>query len=147
LTGKANEPVSSHCRSFHRWRAESEKSESQNTTVEVESKHEEISKNEVKVVTRIIKPDGTRITRAKTQARTEAAIQTDRESKTQVIQKNEIVNRRSSSITALIGLPLGDIAKGAVYGAAFQKQFIGPLLIGAFAFTDLRVGLTVGIEL
>jgi len=34
-----------------------------------------------------------------------------------------------------------------IYGAAASKKLIGPVTVGLFGFTDLRVGVSVGLEL
>lgn len=34
-----------------------------------------------------------------------------------------------------------------IYGAAASKRLLGPVTVGVFGFTDLRVGVSVGVEL
>jgi hypothetical protein len=62
-------------------------------------------------------------------------------------ESKEIENRRGVSASLLIGLPLTEIARGPVYGAALSKPFIGPFTLGVWGLSNLTFGFAVGVEL
>lgn len=107
---------------------------------EVMIKDEHTDSDTRKSVTEITRPDGTTIKRT----RSERAKITDsslrREDVKQTEEKKEIENRRGVVVQFLAAAP------GPVYGAAFTKQFLGPINIGAFMFTDMRIGISLGFE-
>lgn len=118
------------------------------TATETESaKSSNDKKDQEKIETTVKRKDGTEITRIRYITKTEvikeeskAALAVSKETKT-------IENRRGVVVQALIGLPLNSsILSGPVFGAAFNKQILGPINIGAFAFTDMRVGISLGLE-
>jgi hypothetical protein len=123
------------------------KIQKETVTVASEVRDEEKSGEKVEVTTQITRPDGTKISRTRLETKHDSKIETSKETLNETKEKKEITNRQGVVVSALIGLPLTDLSKGPVYGASFSKQFIGPIHLGAFMFTDMRVGISLGLEL
>ena len=101
------------------------------------------STHKTKVITTIKKPDGTYITRTKIEYRYLTVSVHDESKQSHNIESFHSVteNRRGVVVQGLIGFD-----GKPIYGAAFNKQVFGPLNVGAFGFTDLRVGVSLGLE-
>jgi hypothetical protein len=105
---------------------------------------------------KIERPDGTTITRTHsgTKKRSNEHVSkienlnqvSSSESSISSRDKKVIENRRGVNVSVLAGAPLTDFSYGLVYGASVSKQFLGPFSLGAWAFTDLRLGLSLGME-
>jgi hypothetical protein len=106
------------------------------------------SKDKIKTTTVIEKKDGTKVTRTKVEYKTIVQTVTIKEDAKTEEHKEEIKNRSGVTVSALAGIPLNaSITKGPVYGVSVSKPFLGPIALGAFAFTDMRVGVSIGLEL
>jgi hypothetical protein len=113
----------------------------------VEKSNEQKETDRQKTVTEIRKPDGTSIIRTKIASTSRTDRTTDIRATEKSETKKEIENRSVVSVAILAGVPFTDFAKGLVYGASVSKSFIGPITLGAWGFTDLRFGLSVGLNL
>lgn len=116
-------------------------------TKEVQVKDESQRVNQIQRIVETTFPDGRAVkeTRIKTRAARERSESKAVESTFK--ENREIENRRGVVVSALMGLPLTEVARGPVYGAAFQKHILGPISFGAWMLTNLTFGLSVGLEL
>jgi len=105
------------------------------------------SEEKTKTITEVTRPNGTKLKRTRIESKRDSVLSASKDSQLKREEKKITEYRRGVSVSALVGVPLDNLAKGVVYGASLQKHFIGPLILGAWAFTDLRFGLSVGIEL
>lgn len=106
--------------------------------VEVKETTKEVIKRDVvTVVKEITRPDGTK----ETETRTE-----DRSTETSDTAKNSKVTaqRPAWKVNGMIGY-VSDKSK-TEYGVMVQKDYIGPVSLGAYATTEKTVGLTVGFS-
>ena len=126
------------------------KIEKQIVEVQVEKRDEEKSGEKTEVITQIIRPDGTKISRTRIEARHESNAKSEASTETKVSEKidktKEITNRSGVAVNILAGLPLASITHGLVYGASFTTPFFGPIEIGAWGFTDMRIGISMGLR-
>ena len=101
------------------------------------------SSDKIQSTTTVKKPDGTYITRTKIEYRNVSVTAHDESKQSHDIETSHTVteNRRGVVVQGLIGFD-----GKPIYGAAFNKQVLGPINIGAFMFTDLRVGVSLGLE-
>ena len=67
--------------------------------------------------------------------------------KVQSKDETKIENRSGVSVSILAGVPLTDFAKGLVYGASVSRKLFGPITVGLWGFTDLKFGVSVGLQL
>lgn len=101
-----------------------------------------------KLVIETVFPSGVKTTktliRSKKQIQKVSSVESDVSARAQTV----VESRRGVTVSILAGVPLTNMLHGSsVYGASASKQFIGPFSLGAWAFTDLRVGLSLGVEL
>lgn len=113
---------------------------------EIEKSREEKSGEKIEVTTQIIRPDGTKISRTRLEARHESHKEDDKDTSSKTVVDKEITNRRGVVVSALVGIGLTELLKGPMYGVSVQKQVIGPINMGAFGFNDGRVGISLGLE-
>lgn len=113
--------------------------------VEVKVEEKEIDKT--KSTTIVVRPDGTKITRTKTNTKKSVLTQSSIENDSKMREQTIIENTRGITVSVLVGASLTNMLLGPVYGASISKPFIGPIELGLFAFTDLRVGVSIGMEL
>ena len=123
------------------------KIETVTVTKEVQVKDESQRVNQIERVIETTYPDGRAV--KETRIKTRAAMRRSESKAVEIATKEnrEIENRRGVVVSALMGLPFSSLSDGPVYGAAFQKKFIGPISIGAWMLTNLTFGLSVGLEL
>lgn len=103
--------------------------------------------NQVQRIIEKTRPDGTKIKKTRIETKAAAEIQTVKESEARLAERRDVKTERRASISALVGLPLTEVARGPVFGAAIQKPLLGPFLIGVWGFTDLRFGASIGLDL
>lgn len=116
-------------------------------TQEVEKQDTAIDQDRVSDVVHILKPDGTKITEIHVEAKKDIEQKKDISIAQTVDQTKTVEYRRGVYVQAMVGLPLSSISSGAVFGVSASKQVWGPIVLGAWGFTDLRVGLSGGLEL
>ncbi len=86
--------------------------------------------------------DGSKRKETLTQTKRESEKETHQASASTVDQVKTVESKAGVNVQALFTLK--DFKP--VYGAAFSKKVIGPIHLGAFMFTDLRVGVSLGLE-
>lgn len=116
-------------------------------TKEVKTEDDQIDSDRVSDVLHILKPDGTKITRIKVEAKKDESLKDSKRIDSSTFTSKTIEYRRGVYAQALIGLPMSDISSGPVYGVSISKQFFGPIVLGAWGLSNLTVGLSVGLEL
>lgn len=103
---------------------------------EVVTKEVEVVKKDVVTVVRTVKsPDGTVVRERRTEDRSET--NTSRE-----VEVKSHTPEWKAALMAGYSFKQGR----EVYGASIQKNFIGPISLGAWGLSDGTVGLSVGIE-
>lgn len=94
------------------------------------TKVKEVIKHQV--IVRIKHPDGT----------SETTITTDKETKEKAVTST---SHSKANISALGGVDVTAKLQ-PIYGIAINKEFIGPITIGAFGLTNGVVGLSIGMN-
>lgn len=102
----------------------------------VEVTKEVIKKDIVTVVKEIVRPDGTKETETRTEDR--STEQTNSSNTTKTAQ-------RAAYKVNVMAAYMPDKAK-MEYGIMVQKNFIGPISLGAYVTTEKTVGITAGLE-
>lgn len=109
----------------------------QPTKVEtVEVTKEVVKRDVVTVVKEVVRPDGTKETETTTTDKTTETSNTSNSTKT--------AQRSAYKVNVMAGY-LSDKGK-TEYGIMVQKNFMGPISLGAYATTEKTVGVTVGLE-
>lgn len=102
----------------------------------VEVTKEVIKKDVVTVVKEVVRPDGTKETETTTTDRTTETSNTSNSSKVAI--------KPAWKVNAMVGYNIGQ--PKVEYGVMAQKNFIGPISLGAYATTERTIGVTVGLE-
>jgi cation transport ATPase len=115
-------------------------------TKEVRVQDEQKQTSQVTRIVETVRKDGrpVKTTITKTESASERKTATRRD--TEHRELKEVENRRGVTVSALVGLPMASITTRPVYGVSAQKPFMGPITVGVWAFTDLRVGISLGLE-
>lgn len=116
---------------------------SSETTTEIKKDTEKQTNTDTHKVTVIEKkPDGTEKTVVTEDTKTESKKvgSTTTNSDTVIVNKHSIIN-----ISALASLDMDD-GFTPVYGVSFNKEFIGPVTVGAFAMTNGILGISLGLN-
>lgn len=107
---------------------------SKSITTEQEDTTKITDKN--KKVVEVIAPDGTRTITTEENSRTVL----EKEKIKQVVLKRDTLN-----VSVLAGVDSLNSFK-PIYGLSVSKQFVGPVTIGLFGFTDSRIGVSLGVN-
>lgn len=113
------------------------KTETKIVTVEVENKKTE----QDTVIVEKTNKDGTKIKTTTIKTKTESQKKTD-------IQNNKTEEKYSPqyNISVMAGFDFGNLSNPYMFGIHAQKQFIGPINLGLFAFTNKTAGISVGLQ-
>lgn len=114
---------------------------------EVEKKTTTIDQDQDKRITEIVKPDGTKIKRTHIFVRKKSQIDSSAVVNSQTHEQKIVAANRGVNLSLLAGAPLQGLTYSLVYGVSANKPFFGPISLGLWAFSDLRVGVSVGIDL
>jgi CRISPR/Cas system-associated endonuclease Cas3-HD len=123
------------------------KIETVTVTKEVVIQDESAKLRQTQRIVETTRPDGTTVKETRIRTRAESERETHASRDTTNKESKEIENRRGVAANVLIGLPLAEVARGPVVGAALSKQFIGPFTLGVWGLSNLTFGFTVGVEL
>lgn len=119
-------------------------------TVEVEKKTEssssDLDKHKETTKKEVVNADGSKETTTTTTEDTshhKDKKETDSASKS---DKTEIVKAKDSVTISALGAVIISAPTTMYYGLQVSKPMLGPIVVGAFAFTDGRAGVSVGLQ-
>jgi F0F1-type ATP synthase assembly protein I len=109
--------------------------------VEVQKKDEEKSGQKTEIITQIIRPDGTKLTRTRTQASHASSTKTETKIQTQMKETKEIINRSGVVVGPVIGIATSDLTH-PIWGAVVDA----PAILGLRVIGLGQVGPAVGVS-
>lgn len=116
---------------------------------EVEKKVTNKHTDKVVVIVETKKPDGTVVTEKRIVDKSVIDTVTDKTKDTKSESNKETTKeyaKNAYSIRALVGKDFSSAASPLVYGAAFDRKFLGPITVGVFGFTSGLGGVSVGLN-
>lgn len=114
------------------------------TKVEIQTSSTQTQDTKVEQDTVIVEKtdkDGNKV--KTTTIKTNTQTQTKREDKTVEVKENK---KQQYHISAMAGVDVTNLTSPIVFGIHVQKQFIGPISIGLFGFTNKTAGLSLGLQ-
>lgn len=123
------------------------KTQIKTVTVQVEKKQVTHASDQEKTITEILRPDGTKIVRTRTEDRKTTEIKRDSGKANLDETTKEIATRPAITVSAIISTNIAHPLSGFNYGAEISRPILGPISLGVFGSSDGTAGLSVGIDL
>ena len=125
---------------------------SQSNTKATEDKHSDTKTEEAKdthvVSHTVITKEPTGAVKTDTTTTTDVVVHEDTDTIVADKTTSETTQQKRSkiNISAIVGTQIGSNFGQPIYGVSAQKQFIGPLTIGAFGLSNGTVGVSLGLD-
>lgn len=116
---------------------------------EVEKKVTTTNTNKVILITTTKKPDGTVIVTQQIVDKSSIITKDNTSTDTKSVSNKETTKeyaKNQYSLRVMAGKDLTNFSSPLVYGAAFDRQFLGPITIGVFGFTNRVAGVSLGLN-
>jgi len=116
---------------------------------EVEKKVTDKHTNTVTVVVETKKPDGTVVIEKRIVDKSTIETKSDKNTDTKSESNKETTKeyaKNQYSLRAMVGKDLTNLTSPMVFGAAFDRKFLGPITLGVFGFSSGLGGVSVGLN-